>query len=280
MTSDSRFVRGAALLVLFGGVGFGLFWLMRGNARDAEALPDEVRTESTGPVARIPFENTGDWLGKLRTKAEVSFVREAKDSAAPREEILKLTSLGRLEGQDLVFALEMAATLYQTRTSTLATFQQNMQRDSLRDAHREAVMLKEVEVALAVGQQLKSGDYFVLPLGQTLPEVSGERLSFGIMHGGKQATAFFIFDGKAYPQIGEMRKYERGVRSAWIDDLVTKFNTRPFAERQELLSKHDRLLELPANARASEDQNFLLEMFPIGVGIDVTTSTLFAVPVD
>ena len=263
-------------IILVLGVSWGLFSLLSGTSEEVARLGSPKAPSAIPPN---PFEDSNDWAGKLKTRAEVSFVREAEEVDDPREEILELKGLGPLTGQDLVFAKEIAASLYQARTSELASFQSSMRLHDLRDAHTEAVMLKEVEVALAVGQLLESGGYQVLPSGQNLPLAPGERLTFGVLHKGQQATAVFDFDSKSFPRIGAMRAYERGVREAWIKQLVNTFNIRPLGERQSLLEKQQRLSGIPANTRAPQDHDFLLEQFPIGVAINYQSSTLSAVSV-
>lgn len=268
-----------AIATAGGAAVFGIAIWIATTPADPKGDPAEqppAANQATPPRAALRFDDTADWVGKLRTRAEIAFVKEQTDSTSGQAELSKLSSLGPLTGNDLAVAQELAVALYQSSVESLAAFQAQMSRDSLRDAHEEAVRLKAVEVALGVQLRLRSGDYIVLPQGQSLPYVPMEKLTFGVKSEGRTATAVFVFDPQSYPAVGNIRAYERSVRAAWIEDLVVRFNALPLTERQQRIERHDRLRSLPQRALTKEDNDFLNSDFPIGVNIDATSFLLSA----
>jgi hypothetical protein len=128
-------------------LGFGA--LSSESAAEGKGHPADTTPRNTADP--IPFDETAEWLGKLRTKANVSFVQSGVGRADQAQDkvVQKLTTLGPLNPEDRAAVEPLLASLVSLHQGSLLRFQQTMSSASIRDALEEAGLLLDVEVALA-----------------------------------------------------------------------------------------------------------------------------------
>jgi len=256
----------AVALLGFGALSLGA--LSSESAAEGNGHPADTTPRNTADP--IPFDETAEWLGKLRTKANVSFVQSGVGRADQAQDkvVQKLTTLGPLNPEDRAAVEPLLASLVSLHQGSLLRFQRTMSSASIRDALEEAGLLLDVEVALAAQARLLTGDYIVLATGQEVPPIPDTlRLVMGVHFEGKPANACFLFPLADNPGLRSLRDYRDAVESAWIDDVVTRFNSKPMDERADLIRRRDAFVASP-NTSTPQDLAVMREWFPPQLHID------------
>ena len=222
----------------------------------------------------IPVEHSREWLSKLKTRTEVAFVTEPTPEAPESlVELKKLTSLGPLEGPDLAVAKSFADSLLRGKQESLLAHQQSMSPASLSDAYQEADLVLDVEVALAIQEQLRRGSYLVLPPLQQVPDIPGSiKFTMGVKSNGRTANAVFVLLLSDHPSLAALHSYRGSVEQALVDDTIASFNAKPLDERQAMARRHDAIVQM--SHQSADDVAFYRQWFPTGATLDRSTWTL------
>lgn len=214
----------------------------------------------------VGFADQETWLGRLQSRAEVSFVRESVPGV-PGDVLERLASLGPLEGKDLDVAKAFAHSLLTGAQDALVSHRRSMSLTSLRDAYREADLLMDVEVALAVQECLRAGGYLVLPTQQRVPAVAGTvKFEMGVMANGQQANAVFVLSLSDLPSLAMAHSYRYSVEQALVDERILSFNLKELSERKAMIERNDSIMTM--SNPSSGDIAFQRQWFPVGVIAD------------
>lgn len=244
---------------------------------DARSATQTFPPAAVAQTSSFPFADTEGWTARLRTRAEVRFV--PGDPEAPPEEpwLPTLTSLGPLEGAELVTLKSFADSLYTARAKALSDHQAQMDPTNLRDARTEAECVYRLEAALAIQQAIAAGHYIVLPKGQEMPQGSAEELTrWGCTKDGQRAVAWFVLGDKEYPALAEIRRYVATAATAFREDVVNRFNGLPLAQRQSILERKRDLDAAGPSSWTPEDMDFVQRWFPDFVATDPQNATMRA----
>jgi hypothetical protein len=222
----------------------------------------------------IAFSDSRAWLGKLQTRTEVSFVSEPPNrSPEGARELQKVTSLGPLEGTDLVVARSFADSLLSLKQESLLAHQRSMSPTSLSDAWKEADLLLDVEVALAIQEQLRTGSYLVIPTKQQVPDVEGSiKFTMGVKSKGVTVNAVFVLLLADHPSVAGLHSYRRSVERALVDATIASFNSKPLGERQDMVRRYDATSTMAH--QSAEDVAFRNQWFPLDVMVHRETWTM------
>lgn len=206
------------------------------------------------------------WAEHLRTEAGARFLPNLRvEDVAPNA---PAPVTRPLDATDRSAVAALLASMVSLRREDLQRFQQSLSPSSIRDAFEEASLLLDMEVARAAQIRLLTDDFVVLASGEEVPPTADNfQLVLGIRREGKPANALFLFPPANNPNLHSLRDYRSALESAWIDDVVTRFNQKPLDERAALVRHRDAYASSP-NTSTPEDLAVMREWFPPQLRID------------
>lgn len=222
--------------------------------------------DAAAPDSAAALGHDLGWAEHLRTEAGTRFLPNPRvEDVATNAPAPATSSLG---ATDRAAVAALLASMVSLRREDLQRFQQSLSPSSIRDAFEEASLLLDMEVARAAQIRLLTDDFVVLASGQEVPPTADIlQLVMGIRREGKPANALFLFPSATNPHLHSLRDYRSALESAWIDDVLNRFNQKPLDERAALVRHRDAYASAP-NTSTPEVLAVMREWFPPQLRID------------
>lgn len=193
------------------------------------------------PTEVIPFESH-EWVERLRSGADVEFVREAVGSLGEPEIISHVKGLGPLpSGQIEKLLMHVGVEASAMAYSTALEKAESGDPEDYIDFLKERYCFEKVKAA---ANKARHGDYVTTEMGSQLPPMPSDFVRLGQLGagfiGGKRVDVWFLFDLSVPKNIElrEMKAVWEEAEALHADEDAAAFNLLDIATRRNLIDQH------------------------------------------
>lgn len=252
--------RTAGAVVAATGVGIWA-WLAATASTAPTAAPGA--THALEAVAESPcaLDDVDQWVGALKSGRTIRF---AVEQPGQLETVSQIQPLPDLTGNAKATIREHAIQIAQQARTELGDLLETIDPNDPRQLRKWGRCVYDIEVYDACIRALAAGDYVVHehPIREQLNEHTF--FAFPAVDAQMQpVTCNFLFDHRTYPGVAHAAAFVAVRRRAALDEIARSFNSKPDAERRELVERRDMMIRDP-DAHGADSLAFLRATFPVG----------------